>query len=280
MESSRPAQPRFRQGPILPILLALSPLPLTRARLNGLKRVMNPLARQTSAEMSPHLASPAVGLAPGSASSPPAQPITVSIVDDDPGVRKSIGDFINDTPGFSCLSRHATAEAALRHLPRENPNVVLMDIHLAGMSGIECAQKLKAAAPEIQIVMLTACEDAPLIFRALAAGATGYILKRAPADKLLRAIADVQSGGSPMTSSIARQVVASFQKPPTPTGDAHHLTAREQSILDCLSKGLTYQQTADRLAISIGTLRTHVRRIYDKLQVHARTEAVAKYMAR
>jgi DNA-binding NarL/FixJ family response regulator len=204
--------------------------------------------------------------------------ISVSIVDDEAGLRQSIVTFINGASGFKCLSAYPSAEAALENLPKERPDVVLMDINLAGTSGIECVAKLKIAAPEIQIVMFTVYEDTAQIFQALSAGASGYLLKRSTPVKLLEAICDVHAGGSPMSSSIARKVVASFQKPGQPARGSNHLSGREQSILECLSKGLTYQQTADQLAISIGTLRTHVRRIYEKLHVHARTAAVAKYM--
>jgi DNA-binding NarL/FixJ family response regulator len=204
--------------------------------------------------------------------------ITVSIVDDDELLRQSIAAFVNGTPGFKCLSTYPSAEAGLDKLPGERPDVVLMDIHMIGMSGIECVEKLKAAAPDMQIVMLTIYEDTAQIFRALSAGASGYMLKRSTPDKLLQAIRDVHAGGSPMSFSIARKVVASFQKPAPPSESNYHLTAREQSILDCLARGLTYQQTADRLAISIGTIRTYIRRIYEKLHVHARTEAVARYL--
>jgi DNA-binding NarL/FixJ family response regulator len=203
--------------------------------------------------------------------------ISVSIVDDEAGLRQSIAAFVNAAPGFKCIGAYASAEAALQGLPKERPDVVLMDINLPGTSGIECVEKLKTVAPGMQIVMFTVYEDAAQIFRALAAGASGYLLKRSPPDKLLQAIRDVQAGGSPMSSSIARKVVASFQKTGAPEG-TEHLSEREQSILECLSKGLTYQQTADHLAISIGTLRTHIRRIYEKLHVHARTAAVAKYL--
>ena len=204
--------------------------------------------------------------------------ISVSIVDDEAGLRQSIAEFVNAAPGFKCIGAYASAEAAVRAVPKEHPDVVLMDINLPGTSGIECVEKLKSVTPAMQIVMFTVYEDAAQIFRALAAGASGYLLKRSPPDKLLQAIRDVHAGGSPMSSSIARKVVASFQKNGAPSGETQHLSEREQSILECLSKGLTYQQTADQLTISIGTLRTHIRRIYEKLHVHARTAAVAKYL--
>ncbi|HEY3862515.1 MAG TPA: response regulator transcription factor [Verrucomicrobiae bacterium] len=206
--------------------------------------------------------------------------ISVSIVDDEDDLRESIAAFINNASGFRCVSAYPSAQTALAKLPSERPDVVLMDINLAGSSGIECVEKLKVAAPAMQIVMFTVYEDTAQIFQALSAGASGYLLKRSTPGKLLQAIEDVHAGGSPMSSSIARKVVASFQKSPPAVEQTEHLSAREQSILECLSKGLTYQQTADRLEISLGTLRTHIRRIYEKLHVHARTAAVAKYLHR
>lgn len=206
--------------------------------------------------------------------------ITVSIVDDEHGLRHSIAAFINGAPGFSCVSSYASAEEALEKLPADKPAVVLMDIHLGGMTGIECVGRLKIAVPQMQIVMLTVYEDAALIFQALAAGASGYMLKRLTPDRLLQAIRDVHAGGSPMSSSIARKVVASFQKPAPVTDAEGRLSAREDSVLSCLIKGLTYQETADQLGISIDTIRTHIRRIYEKLHVRSRTEAVAKYLRR
>jgi DNA-binding NarL/FixJ family response regulator len=204
--------------------------------------------------------------------------ISVSIVDDEAGLRQSIAAFVNGSPGFKCMSTYPSAESALEHLPKEQPDVVLMDINLAGTSGIECVERLKKAAPTMQIVMFTVYEDTAQIFQALSAGASGYLLKRSTPEKLLHAIRDVHAGGSPMSSSIARKVVASFQKPGAAPEGLDHLSGREQSILDCLSKGLTYQQAAEQLGISMGTIRTHIRRIYEKLHVHARTAAVAKYL--
>jgi DNA-binding NarL/FixJ family response regulator len=153
-----------------------------------------------------------------------------------------------------------------------------MDIHLAGMSGIECVERLKAKIPQMQIMMLTVYEDTDQIFKALEAGASGYMLKRMTPGKLLEAISDVHGGGSPMSSSIARKVVASFQRAKRPDEEQTHFTSREQMVLDCFAKGLTYKQTAEQLSISIDTIRTYVRRIYEKLHVQSATEAVAKYM--
>ncbi len=204
--------------------------------------------------------------------------ITVSIVDDEKGLRQSIATFVNGSPGFRCVSAFSSAEAALKGLPTDKPEVVLMDINLGGMNGIECVERLKAVAPAMQVLMLTVYEDTDQIFKALEAGATGYLLKRSSPTKLLQAIREVHAGGSPMSSSIARKVVASFQKSRQGGEKQVHLSPREEAVLNCLAKGLTYKQIADQLDISIDTIRTYLRRIYEKLQVQSRTEAVAKYL--
>ena len=206
--------------------------------------------------------------------------ITVSIVDDEKELCQSIATFVNGTAGFRCVSMYHDAETALEHLPQDRPDVVLMDIHLTGMSGIECVEQLKTIVPEMQVMMLTVYEDTEQIFKALAAGASGYMLKRLTPNKLLEAIREVHGGGSPMSGPIARKVVASFQRVKEEEGGKTHLATREQMVLDCFAKGLTYKQTADQLSISIDTIRTYVRRIYEKLHVQSRTEAVAKYMRR
>ncbi|HEX7655116.1 MAG TPA: response regulator transcription factor [Verrucomicrobiae bacterium] len=208
--------------------------------------------------------------------------ITVAIVDDEAKLRQSIATFVDGAPGFKCLSHYGSAEAALAGLPANRPDVVLMDINMGGMSGIECVEKLKEQFPDLQILMLTVYEDTEKIFQALAAGANGYLLKRSSPTKLLAAIREVHGGGSPMTSSIARKVVASFQKqkPAADSGEekAGQLSPREQAVLDGLAKGWTYKQLASELDISIDTIRTYIRRIYEKLHVQSRTEAVAKYL--
>jgi DNA-binding NarL/FixJ family response regulator len=206
--------------------------------------------------------------------------ISVSIVDDEKKLCESIATFLNGSTGFRCVSMYGNAEAALQHLPADNPDVVLMDINMAGMDGIECVKRLKTLAPQIQILMLTVYEDTEQIFKALAAGATGYLLKRLDPDELLQAIRDVHAGGSPMSNSIARKVVASFQKANVAGEKQNLLTAREQAVLDCLAQGLAYKQIGDQLNISINTIRTHLRHIYEKLHVQSRTEAVAKYLRR
>jgi len=205
--------------------------------------------------------------------------ISVSIVDDEKELRQSITTFVSGSPGFKYVSAYGSAEAALKGLPTDQTDVVLMDINLGGMSGIECVEKLKATAPALQILMLTVYEDTDQIFKALAAGASGYLLKRSSPTKLLQAIREVHAGGSPMTSSIARKVVASFQKSSQTAEKQVHLSPREEMVLNCLAKGSTYKQIADELDISIDTIRTYLRRIYEKLHVQSRTEAVAKYLS-
>jgi DNA-binding NarL/FixJ family response regulator len=165
----------------------------------------------------------------------------------------------------------------LAELPAQWPDVILMDIHLNGMSGIECVRLLKAVRPEVQIVMLTVYEDSEQIFAALEAGATGYMLKRLTPARLLKAIEEVHEGGSPMSHSIARKVLSSFHEAGRAAAEMNRLSPREEMVLDCLAKGLTYEKTGGQLNISLDSVRTYVRRIYEKLHVHSRTEAVAKY---
>jgi DNA-binding NarL/FixJ family response regulator len=214
--------------------------------------------------------------------------ITVSIVDDEPRLRQSITTFVNGSQGFKCISGYGSAESALKGLPADKPNVVLMDINMGGMNGIECVEKLKSQCPDMQILMLTVYEDTEKIFRALAAGANGYLLKRSSPETLLAAIQEVHGGGSPMTSSIARKVVASFQKHKSTAANTEEsvsaekksvaLSPREAAVLDGLAKGWTYKQLASELNISTDTIRTYIRRIYEKLHVQSRIEAVVKYL--
>ena len=206
--------------------------------------------------------------------------ITVSIVEDNDQLRGTLARVISRAPGFQCLAEYANAEAALEAIPKELPNVVLMDINLPVMNGVECARRLKQLAPEIQVVMLTAYEDTENIFNSLAAGASGYLLKRTTSADLLTAIRDVHKGGSPMTTHIARKVVQSFQKAGDSTQQTENLSPREQEVLDCLSHGFLYKEIADKLGISYETVHTYIRRIYEKLQVRTRTEAVAKFLRR
>jgi len=216
-------------------------------------------------------------------------PITVSIIEDNELLRATLARLISRSDGFQCLSNYGDAESALAALPGVKPEVVLVDINLPGMNGVEFVGKLKQAAPEILPVMLTAYEDTDNIFNALAAGAAGYLLKRAPRSELLEAIREVKRGGSPMTTHIARKVVQSFQRTaaaaaaaaaPKADDPASTLSTREQEVLDLLSQGFLYKEIAEKLSISYETVHTYIRRIYEKLQVRTRTEAVAKFLRR
>ena len=212
------------------------------------------------------------------AASAQGETIRVSIVEDDARVRASMARLIDGADRFSCVSQHESGERAIADLPGVRPDVVLMDINLPGMSGVECVRRLRALVPSVQVVMLTVYEDTDLIFAALAAGATGYLLKRTPPDELLGGIWDVHRGGSPMTGHIARKVVQSFRE--ADAGEEDALSPREREVLDHLAQGYLYKEIAARLAISYDTVHTYVRRIYEKLQVHSRTEAVAKHLSR
>jgi DNA-binding NarL/FixJ family response regulator len=205
--------------------------------------------------------------------------ISVSIVEDDAQTRQILSDWIRRTDGFRFVSEHGTAESALANLPKENPTVVLTDINLPGLNGIECVRRLKSLLPGTQFVMLTVYEDADHIFHALSAGATGYLLKHTPRNELLAALKQVHCGGSPMTSNIARKVVQSFQQqaPPASSTDTSELSPRESEVLDLLARGYLYKEIADSLEISLPTVSTYIRRIYEKLHVRSRAQAVAKY---
>jgi RNA polymerase sigma factor (sigma-70 family) len=202
---------------------------------------------------------------------------TISIVEDNEKLRGTLARVLDRAEGFRCISQYPSAEDALKDLPNVKPDVVLMDINLPGMNGVECVRQLKKIAPQIQVMMLTVYEDTENIFDALSAGANGYLLKRTTGPELLDAIREVQRGGSPMTTHIARKVVQSFQRNAA-TQPADNLSEREQQVLDLLSKGLMYKEIADKLQISYETVHTYIRRIYEKLQVRTRTEAVAKFL--
>jgi DNA-binding NarL/FixJ family response regulator len=204
--------------------------------------------------------------------------IEVSIVEDDVRVRNSLARLIDSTKGMQCVSQHPSAENALAELPVVEPDVVLMDINLPGLSGVECVGRLKELLPDTQVVMLTVYENTDLVFDALAAGATGYLMKQTPPEQLMQAIRDVQAGSSPMSGHIARKVVASFRQTPLPGSEHEKLSAREQEVLDYLVRGYMYKEIAEVLKISFDTVRSHVRNIYEKLHVRTRTEAVTKHL--
>ena len=204
--------------------------------------------------------------------------IAVSIVEDDARVRASLARLVDSTPGFRCVSNHSSAEDALRDLPGFAPDVVLMDINLPGISGVECVRKLKPLLPRTQVIMLTVYQNTDHIFKALAAGATGYLLKQTPPAELLAAIRDVHVGGSPMSGHIARKIVQSFQETHAAPEGSETLSPREAEVLDLLAKGFLYKEIADQMKISYATVHTHIRHVYEKLHVRSRTEAVAKHL--
>ena len=205
-------------------------------------------------------------------------PIKVAIVDDDDGIRTSLATLIRRAPSLRLVGDYADAEAALKEIPHRPPDVVLMDINLPGVNGVECVRQLKISLPAVQFLMLTVYEDSDSLFNSLKAGASGYLLKRTASARLLDAIRDVYGGGSPMTPQLARRVVQYFAKPPGGESPLARLTPGEKDFLDQLAKGYAYKEIADRLTISIDTVRSYVRTVYEKLHVHSRTEAVVKYL--
>jgi DNA-binding NarL/FixJ family response regulator len=207
-------------------------------------------------------------------------PITVSIVEDDDRIRDSLIEVFKGSVDFQLLSTYGSAEEAIEKLPREKPNVTLMDINLPQMSGIECVEKLKVIDPSLQILMLTVFEESDKIFKALVAGACGYLVKRTPPEEILAALKEVHRGGAPMSTQIARKVVQSFYKMGPSSKDTENLTDRETQILEGLAKGYLCKEIADDLGISLETVRTHMKKIYEKLHVRSRTQAVLKYLGK
>ncbi len=205
-------------------------------------------------------------------------PITVAIVEDDAQVRHSLEGILKRGPDVLCVGAFADAEEALRELPGLKPRVVLMDINLPRMDGVECVRKLSSLLPEMQMVMLTVYDNTDAIFNSLAAGASGYLLKPVSAAQLLAAVKDVYAGGAPMTSNIVRKVVQSFKQPAPAERETENLSAREQEVLDYLAKGYLYKEIAEQLSIGYGTVHTYIERIFKKLHVRSRAQAVAKYL--
>jgi DNA-binding NarL/FixJ family response regulator len=204
--------------------------------------------------------------------------INVAIVEDIDEIRFGLATLISGSPGFKCSGAYESAEEALAHIPKSKTDVVLMDIELPRMSGIECIVKLKQKMPSVQVMVLTVFEDEDKIFESLRAGACGYILKKTPPAKLLEAIEEIHRGGSPMSGGIARKVVQAFGQMGPVRNELEALSPREQEILFFLAKGFRYQEIADKFFISVETVRTHLHRIYEKLHVRSRTEAVLKYL--
>jgi DNA-binding NarL/FixJ family response regulator len=204
----------------------------------------------------------------------------VAIVEDNATLRDYLAEFIGATPGHRCVCTCASAEEALVKIPTHHPNVVLMDIHLPGESGIACTARLREKMPDLQVIMLTVYKDIKMIFQALKAGACGYVLKRSDEKEILAAIAEVRAGGAPMTSEIARMVVRSFMEAPKSKdySGTDQLSARELEILALVAEGFSNKEIASRVFISNATVRTHLMHIYEKLHVRCRTEAAAKYL--
>lgn len=205
-------------------------------------------------------------------------PTTFAIVEDNAAVTSSLKQVLAESGEYECVCTCANAETALKQIPKSEPDIVIMDIELPEMSGIECTSRLKRLLPEMQILILTVYKNSELIFKALEAGASGYLLKRSTSDEILRALREVKEGGAPMSGEIARKVVQYFRKPVAPNPEIQSLTRREEEILSLLAEGYTSKEIGDKLTISYDTVCSHLRHIYDKLHVRSRTQAVLKYL--
>ena len=201
----------------------------------------------------------------------------IAIIEDNKIIRESLVEFVQTDPECRCVCACATAEEALTAIPRHQPEIVLMDIQLPNLSGIECTAQLKRMIPSLHIIMVTVYEDTERIFRALRAGACGYLLKRCTPEELISAIREVRQGGAPMSRDIARKVIASFQEPLKTTAEMEELSPREREILEWLAQGLPNKEIARRMGVNDGTVRWHLRHVYDKLHVRSRTEAALKF---
>jgi DNA-binding NarL/FixJ family response regulator len=210
--------------------------------------------------------------------SPPVpRTIRIAVVDDDDSVRSTLADAVDRFEGCSCVGRYSSGDDALAGINQNPPDVVLMDINMPGMNGIECVGRLKVGHPDVEVVMLTVYQDADNVMKSLAVGANGYLLKRASREELLAAIHQVLAGGSPMSSQIARKVVQAFRQPVPVENETSKLSAREQEVLALLAKGFLYKEIALQLNIGYDTVHNYIRRIYEKLRVRSRGQAVAKY---
>jgi DNA-binding NarL/FixJ family response regulator len=205
-------------------------------------------------------------------------PLRVALVEDERNIRESWSRLIDSFPDFKCLCACASGEEALRLVPVARPDVILMDVLLPGISGIECTMRLKELLPQTQTIILTALDDDELIFRALEAGADGYLLKRTKPADMRAALLDVLHGGAPMTSAIARRVVQSFRRPSPNRQDALGLSPREEELLEFLSKGYSNKEIADQIQLSVETVRSYLKHIYEKMHVRSRTEAAVRYV--
>lgn len=201
----------------------------------------------------------------------------IVIVEDNQVILESLAEFVQRDPENQCVGLCATAHEALKLVPRIQPDIVLMDIQLPDMSGIECTEKLKQQLPEVQIIIVTVYEDPDRIFKALRVGACGYLLKRCTPEELIAAIREVKLGGAPMSREVARKVIAYFQEPVKAAAEVEDLSPREREILELLSRGFANKEIAARLGVSDGTIRWHLRHIYNKLHVRSRTEAALKF---
>ena len=203
--------------------------------------------------------------------------IKVAIIEDNPTIRESLEAIVNLAPGCACVGAWGTAEEGLRMVRKQEPEVVLMDIQLPNMSGVECTAQIKELLPAVQIIMVTVYEDPDRIFRALRAGACGYLLKRSTPEQIIAAIRDVHQGGAPMSSEIARKVIAQFREPQETAEEVENLSTREREVLELVAQGMSNKEIARRMSVSVDAVRWHLKHIYVKLHVHSRTQAALKF---